>query len=270
MATVAISLDDHNQAEVHLHGATLTSWKVDGEELTFVSRNAVFDGKKAIRGGIPVVFPNFGPWDLGPQHGFARTSTWKLAEPPSQGKPVAVFELEDSEQTRAMWNYRFKVRYSVIVGKHQLETKLDITNTGDQPFDFTTLLHTYFRLPDINKTTVDGLKGCAYFDKVLKEQKTENRELVSISSETDSMYAATASVHHITNGAGGYTFVVTKHNLPDTVVWNPWAEKAKAMSDFGDNEYMNMICVEAGYVTSRYVLQPKQTFSGGQTITLKK
>jgi glucose-6-phosphate 1-epimerase len=106
MATVAISLDDHNQAEVHLHGATLTSWKVDGEELTFVSRNAVFDGKKAIRGGIPVVFPNFGPWDLGPQHGFARTSTWKLAEPPSQGKPVAVFELEDSEQTRAMWNYR--------------------------------------------------------------------------------------------------------------------------------------------------------------------
>jgi glucose-6-phosphate 1-epimerase len=50
------------------------------------------------------------------------------------------------------------------------------------------------------------------------------------------MYAATASVHHITNGAGGYTFVVTKHNLPDTVVWNPWAEKAKAMSDFGDNE----------------------------------
>ncbi|XP_062516315.1 uncharacterized protein LOC134191719 [Corticium candelabrum] len=272
MAVVVVCGDVENRAEVHPHGATLTSWKVDGEEMTFVSRNAVFDGKKAIRGGIPLVFPNFGPWELGPQHGFARTSTWNLVQTPVQGSgnSVAVFELEDSEQTRAIWNYKFKVRYTVSVGDHQLETNLDVTNTGDHQFDFTILLHTYFRLPDIRKTTVDGLKGCMYTDKVHKDRKTESRDLISVAAETDNMYEATSSVHHITHGAGGYTFVVTKRNLPDTVVWNPWEEKARAMSDFGDDEYTKMICVEAGHVASRYVLSPKQTFSGGQIITLKK
>ncbi|XP_065836916.1 uncharacterized protein [Oscarella lobularis] len=271
MSTVRIVRDAQNEAQVHPHGATLTSWKVDNQELSFVSKNAVYDGKKAIRGGIPIVFPNFGPWDLGPQHGFARTSLWKVAKEPTveSGSAVAAFELEDSEQTRAMWNNRFKLTYTVIVGDHQMETNLDIKNTGDTSFDFTTLLHTYFRVEDVTKTTVDGLKGCKVFDKVHKETRTEDRDLVKISSETDAVYETTSQVHHITGGPNGKTFTVTKKNLPDTVVWNPWAEKAKAMSDFGDDEYPYMICVEAGHVASRCKLDPQQTYSCGQTISIK-
>ena len=49
-----------------------------GQELIFVSPKAVRDGTKAIRGGIPICWPSFGPWSEGPQHGFARTSRWEV------------------------------------------------------------------------------------------------------------------------------------------------------------------------------------------------
>eukprot|EP00118_Oscarella_pearsei_P006886 m.32227 g.32227 ORF g.32227 m.32227 type:complete len:274 (+) comp31606_c1_seq1:445-1266(+) len=273
MSTVRIVRDANNAAEVHLHGATLTSWKVDGQEMCFVSKNAVLDGKKAIRGGIPIVFPNFGPWDLGPQHGFARNTPWRVASETTineSGSASMTFELEDSEHTRSMWNFKFKITYTVIVGDKQLETNLDIKNIGTDLFDFTTLLHTYFRVPDVTKSAVDGLKGCKMFDKVHKETRTEERELVTVSSETDSVYEGTSQVHHITGGSGGKTITVVKKNLPDTVIWNPWADKASAMSDFGDDEYPLMICVEAGHVACRYKLSPQQTFSCGQTISVKE
>ncbi len=79
----------HGQAKdtscaVHRTGATIISWKVDDEENIFVSSKAVLDGSKPIRGGVPVCFPSFGPWEFGPQHGFARSSNnWKVDKEPT-------------------------------------------------------------------------------------------------------------------------------------------------------------------------------------------
>lgn len=136
--------------------------------MLFVSEKAILDGTKAIRGGIPLVFPKFGPWELGPQHGFARISQWKVAEEPKEenGETSAVFVLEDSENTRKMWSYRFKLLYEVTVGKHNLKMTITAENKDEKPFEFTTLLHTYFRVPDVTKTTVSGLTGLTYVDKV--------------------------------------------------------------------------------------------------------
>ena len=83
--------------------------------LNFVQ--AKLDGSKAIRGGIPVVFPNFGPWKLGPQHGFARISSWTVDQ---KGDDFVIFTLSDNDETRKMWDYKFELRYTVRISDNSL------------------------------------------------------------------------------------------------------------------------------------------------------
>jgi glucose-6-phosphate 1-epimerase len=128
----------------------------------------VLDNKKAIRGGIPLVFPQFGAWALGPSHGFARISMWALAEQGAtpEGDTYAVFQLNDSEETRNMWDHAFQLRYTVTLGKTRLSTSLSVENKGSGAFDFQTLLHTYFRVPSVDEAAVGGLRGVHYRDQV--------------------------------------------------------------------------------------------------------
>ncbi|XP_072022752.1 uncharacterized protein [Amphiura filiformis] len=144
-----------------------------------------------------------------------------------------------------------------------------VENKGDQAFSFTALLHTYLRVEDVTKTTVSNLKGLKYVDKVKAgDMFTEDRELVSLAENYDRVYQNTPDEHVVMDGESGRTVIVKKTNFPDTVVWNPWADKAKGMSDFGDDEYPNMICVEAGHVSSAVTLTPGDTFHGNQVLNI--
>jgi glucose-6-phosphate 1-epimerase len=171
---------------VHLHGATLTSWTYKSEELIFLryvfftlalhlqsrslkrSDKTVYNGKKALRGGIPLVFPKFGAWELGPNHGFARISAWRLASSSAADLDEinASFELVANAETKALWNYDFKLTYVVSLSSDSLTTTLVVDNLGDTAFEFETLLHTYFRVPDITKVKIQGLGGAMYRDQV--------------------------------------------------------------------------------------------------------
>ncbi|XP_022779579.1 glucose-6-phosphate 1-epimerase-like isoform X2 [Stylophora pistillata] len=218
---VELQSPDGDQATIQLHGATVTSWKCKGQEMLFVSEKAVFDKKKAIRGGIPVVFPNFGPWSHGPQHGFARTSQWEISQHPKEenGETSTVFSLEDSESTRKVWNYRFRVLYEVTVGKQHLKTTITVENKDEKAFEFTTLLHTYLRVPDVTQTAVSGLKGLNYVDKVLGGKTfTESNDPVKINGFTDRVYQNSPSEHKIMNvGSKNCHITLWKENFPDTV-----------------------------------------------------
>jgi glucose-6-phosphate 1-epimerase len=236
-----------------------------------VSSTAKFDNKSAIRGGIPIVFPNFGPWSLGPQHGFARISRWQVEKLPTKddsGNVIATFTLEDTEATRTMWNNNmFKLTYTVKLGDGQLETSLDVENRGVSDFDFTCLFHTYFQLPDITRSSVNNLEGHAYTDKVLGGARAiEDRYLVTIDQTVDRVYENTPDEHIISGVTGHHAIKIQKRNFPDTVVWNPW-DKALAMTDLG-SEYVNMLCVEAGHVSSRFQLMPGSKFRASQTLTV--
>ncbi|XP_053405512.1 uncharacterized protein LOC123565460 [Mercenaria mercenaria] len=272
---VTLKGSDGSECTVNLNGATVTSWKNKGEEILFCSEKAVLDGKKAIRGGIPIVFPNFGPWELGPQHGFARIKQWKLTESVTQSGDDAssrVFILEDDEETRNMWNARFRLEYKVEIAEDSLLTSLKVYNKGDEAFSFTTLMHTYFRVDDIRKTGVKGLKGLKFEDKVHGGEHTEDREMVQINENYDRIYKKCSGPVQLfpdVDKATSCRRLVTK-NLNDTVVWNPWAEKAKAMSDFGDEEYHNMLCVEAGSVSEPVTLEAGKDMIFSQTIVVDK
>lgn len=74
----------------------------------------------------------------------------------------------------------------------------------------------------------------------------------------------------VTVSEGGQPkFRVTRDNLSNVVVWNPWTDKAAAMADFKpDDGYREMLCVEPGAVGGWQAVEGGDAFEGAQTITL--
>ncbi|XP_050526189.1 uncharacterized protein LOC126896965 [Daktulosphaira vitifoliae] len=265
-SVVVLDRGNNTTCTINLLGATVVSWRVNNQEQLFVSKLAVFDGQKSIRGGIPLVFPHFGPWAYGPQHGFAKICRWeveKQPEPYENGDIEAIFSVVDTPFTKQMWNYSFKLVLKVVLREKELQVGLNVINTSPEPFQFTMLFHTYLKVPDVRKCSISGLHGCMFVDKT-KENSIyqESRELVTIDNWIDNIYQNTLQEHIISNVVSGRKMKMVKYNLPDTVVWNPWDVKASTMSDFGDDEYPNMICVEAGAVMTPITLNPSNTYEG--------
>jgi len=254
---------------IYKFGATLTEWKVGDREIIFVSPNAVFDGKKAIRGGIPICFPAFGPWAYGAQHGFARSSNWQVAEGPVQSESGAsvTFRLTDTEETRKIWDFSFVLDYKVSLEGSCLQLSLDLKNTGDKEISFTTALHTYYKVDNVESARIVGLSGLNYVDKCLPDAPTlkEEREEVGLSESADRVYRGPVS-SLLVKGAGGGSVAITSTNLPDTVVWNPWQEKAAAMSDLGAEAWPNFICVEGGQCVDPILVGAGQSWSASHSL----
>ncbi|CAG8475428.1 6810_t:CDS:2 [Ambispora leptoticha] len=276
-----------SSAEVYLFGATVTSWKVSGLERLFLSKKAILDGTKAIRGGIPLVFPQFGtaknPNDASaklPQHGIARISTWEILSTTSgtsvsngDEEVTATFGLTDSQisnNLREAWPKKFQLIYTVSLTARTLKTSLEVKNEDNEPFNFHVLFHTYFSVPDISKVSILGLSNLTYTDKVLNGTRAlESREKITIDQEVDRVYENVASdeiVVDLQEGKGN--FHVKPSNLRDTVVWNPWIDKSRGMSDFDDEEYKLMVCVETGTVADYIPLSPGHNWQGSQILSV--
>lgn len=272
---IELILDDQNRVKIHLHGATIISWTSGNGENLFLSKKAIFDNKKPIRGGIPIVFPNFGAWgDNRPTHGFARIKRWQILDPVSRTNDSCVevkLGLVDDEETRAWWDYKFELIYHVTLTKNTLKTLLTVKNTNaDKDFDFTGLLHTYFRVDDIQNVKIYNLSGLEFKDKARNGQLgRESGEYVSVSEEIDRGFINSPDVQ-ILRFSSGSEVTIEKQNFPDTEVWNPWAEKSKAMADLDDNEYKEMICVEPGFICQKCSLKAMQSLTMGQTLSVKQ
>ena len=255
-------------AEAYLHGAHVASWMpAGGTEALFLSRAARFQPGTAIRGGVPVVFPQFA--DIGPlpKHGFARTQAWERVDADHPPGSAVRLRLRDSGQTRGIWPHPFAAELAMEIGDDWLSLGLSIQNTGDSVFQFTAALHTYLRVGDVRRTTIHGLHGIRYRDRESGEQLRvdEEREL-SIRGEIDRVYLDAPPELRVDDAANGRTFRVAMAGFADTVVWNPWAAGAASMPDMRDDEYLEMICVEAAQVGAPVHLDAGAEWTGTQRI----
>ena len=236
-------------AEVYLLGAHVTRYcPAGGDELLFISSKGHFEVGKPIRGGVPICFPWFGPnadnADA-PMHGFARTREFTIESIARSGDDVAItLTLTSDEATGKWWAADFILRHRIVIGQ-RLSMTLEVQNTGRSAFSFEEALHTYFAVDDVRKATVTGLAGVSYIDKTdgmkLKQQTAPK---VEFKGETDRLYLSTDATTTITNTRPGESVVIDKSGSNSTGVWNPWIDKARAMADFGDDEWPKMLCVE--------------------------
>ncbi|KAF0890665.1 hypothetical protein E2562_004178 [Oryza meyeriana var. granulata] len=260
-------------AEVYLYGGHVTSWKDEhGEELLFVSNKAIFKPPKAIRGGIPICFPQFSNFGNLEQHGFARNRTWSIENDPppfpvpTSNRAYVDLILTPTEEDLKIWPHSFEFRLRVALGPGgdlMLTSRIRNTNTDGKPFSFTFAYHTYFSISDISEVRVEGLETLDYLDNLQERNRyTEQGDAIVFESELDRIYLGTPSKIAIIDHEKKRTFVVRKGGLPDAVVWNPWDKKAKAMSDFGDDEYKRMVCVEAAAIEKQITLKPGEEWTG--------
>ena len=255
-----------SSAEIYLHGAHITRFqKKDEPPLLFLSQLSRFAEGVPIRGGIPVIFPWFGSREGQSAHGFARVETWELREvlQTSAGEVTARFVLP--ELPAAALFGKFSVEYWVTVGK-TLAAQLKVTNLSDsQDLRFEDCLHTYFHVGEIGAVSITGLKGADYLDKTENfVRKTERNEHLKIARETDRVYLDSTGAIEIHDSNLGRRILVEKSGSLSTVVWNPWAEKAEEMPDFGGDEFRQMVCVESGNVADN-----RLTLPAGKSSTLK-
>ena len=271
MEKVEVVTADGARLEAYRHGAHVTSWRpAGGDERLFLSTRSAFAPGIAIRGGVPVIFPQFAGEGPLPKHGFARVVEWELISVAPAGMNregrEALFRLMDSAQTRQIWPHAFDAKLSAVVASASLALELTITNTDAQTITFTAALHTYLRVDDVRDAFVRGLEGASFRDRTAsggRRAQTE-RDLV-VDAGIDRVYLGSTNPIEVRDSKR--TTRVSMRGFRDVVVWNPGPAGGAALPDLEPDGYLRMLCVEAAAVGNPVRLQPGERWIGAQILT---
>ena len=261
---------DGASAIVTMHGAHVVSWQPKrGGDRLFLSERSPFATGKPIRGGIPVIFPQFGPDGPLPRHGFARTRDWALVDQHA-GEDFArgIWQLTNTADTEALWPAAFTAEITVLLGGDRLDVELAVDNTGTASISFTAALHTYCKVREVELATLDGLEGARYRDQTQgKRLLTDGDEQLVVSGEVDRLYPDAPPEQVL--GTGDGKLILTREGFPDIVVWNPWEEKCAALADMAPDGFRGMLCVEAAAAAKPVIVAPGESWSGRQSFELR-
>jgi len=257
-----------SECKLESYGAHITHFQPLGKQpVLFMSQASRFEAGQPIRGGIPVIFPWFGQRAFDPQlpiHGFARLLPWSIETVHTNidGSVRVEMQLPSSDATRAQWPFEFIARLEVLVAD-DLQVTMEIRNYSASEMHFEQALHTYLAVEDIRKVSVTGLEDCHYLDKTEGfARKLQGEEPIIFGGETDRIYLNTFSPVVVRDPQRQRVITVDKEGSSSTVVWNPWINKARAMTDFGDEEWPAMLCVETANVAENVIaLRPGETHS---------
>jgi glucose-6-phosphate 1-epimerase len=258
---------DGAEATITLYGAHLVSWKTAPglpasaagiqapvvQERLFLSTQSALDGSRAIRGGVPVIFPQFAERGDGMRHGFARVSTWRVLESGEQdGAAFAVLGLAPADLPPALagaWPHPFALSLRVTLQAHSLSMELEVRNTGTATFPFAAALHTYYLVEDVEAVRIDGVHA----------------ETLAITDKLDQMFEGIAG--NIVFDTGADKLGLQQSGFTDAVVWNPGAADAAALSDMDDEEYRRFVCIEPALLTPQ-VLEPGGSWRGEHRVVV--
>jgi glucose-6-phosphate 1-epimerase len=267
LPTHKLSLPCGDELIVALHGAHVLSWVSHGRERLYLSPHSVMDGHGAIRGGVPVCFPQFNQRGTLPKHGFARNLTWaaKPTEPTPEGVSLSLV-LSDSPDTRVHWQQAFEAQFSIELAPRSLTMTLKVVNRDTNPLEMTGALHTYLAVDDIGQASLRGLQGQAEWDSLTDVHAQAAPEL-RFDAEFDRVYEATPRPLLLQDG-GNRLQIEQSLSWFNSVVWNPGAALSARMADMPDDGYQRMLCVEAAQVDAPVKVSPQATWQGWQRLTV--
>ena len=247
------------------HGAHVLSWVAAGRERLYLSPQSILDGLSAIRGGIPVCFPQFNQRGDLPKHGFARNLPWQVNTPHLHAdRAHLALSLQDSASTRQWWRQAFEARLLIELSAGALQVALAVRNTDSQPLTFTGALHSYFAVDDVAQACLTGLAGHAEWDAVSDRHGMAAAEL-RFAGEFDRVYSAAAQGYALYDGA--HTLHIEQDtDWAHTVVWNPGADKCGELKDMPTDGWRHMLCVEAAQVYEPIRIEPGDFWQGAQRL----
>jgi glucose-6-phosphate 1-epimerase len=251
------------RGELFLQGAHVTRWQPAGHEpVLWVSARSAFAPGKAIRGGVPICFPWFGPAgefvqsrDAAPMHGHARTEPWTPTDIRRHADDVIVtLAFGPVASLTPHWPAQFDARLTARFGA-TLDLSLSITNRQSTPITFEAALHTYFCVDDVHHTSVTGLANTRYLDKAgdTRVERFQDGHPIRFAAETDRVYQDTTQTCVIDDGVR--RIENHKRGSKTTVVWNPWIAKAQAIG-LADGEWQDFVCVETAAALDNAITLP--------------
>ena len=251
-------------------GAQVLSWVSRGRERLFLSPDNRWDGKTAIRGGVPVCFPQFNQRGSLPRHGFARNMAWQPGVAVATSSTTSTtdgaqlhFTLTSNAQTLAIWQQNFVVQLQVTLKPGQLSISLSVNNTEEQnDLLFSGALHTYLAVDDIALTELQGLGGRPEWD-ALTDTHSVSDEVLYFDGEFDRVYSPPARPMVLQDGSGQLQ-IEQSADWADTVVWNPGEHKCADMADMPEHGFARMLCVEAATIGQAVTLAPGQQWVARQ------
>ncbi|XP_066905854.1 uncharacterized protein [Halyomorpha halys] len=252
---------------INLYGATVTSWKVFNIEQLFVSSETRFDNLFPIRGGISIIYTQYGFDNVFiPNHGFARTSLWSLEEEPKlirDGDVRAVFTLKsDSVMRENYWPFDFKLKYIIILQEQTLTLKLSIYNgERDLPVKFNIAFMNYLKLSNAENCTISGLRDTKCVSRISKEVYNEERPFFNVDHWIDDVYYCVDSIIHLDKSVGPFSMKIKRRNLPDVGLWNPWTDTVHLVTCLNEEEIKEMVVVVTGYILSPCTMPPESWYS---------
>jgi glucose-6-phosphate 1-epimerase len=267
---------DAATAEIYLQGAHVAAWQPAGAKhpVLFMSGKSHFAVGKAIRGGVPLVFPWFADRMgglPGGAHGFARTLPWEVVATERREEGVALsFKLLPNQTTRDLGYDHFVLVYEVVVGE-RLGLALEVENVGDSPLNFEEALHAYYSVSDVRQIEVNGLEDTDYLDRADNAKpRHQGTGAIRFARETDQLHLNTRAAVTIDDPGWQRRIVIEKRGSDSTVVWNPWIEKASRLADFGDDEWPHMVCVEpANAAENAVTVAPGAMHTMGMTVRVE-
>jgi glucose-6-phosphate 1-epimerase len=270
---ITLQSPDGASARLSLHGGHLLSWKPAGApEQLYLSPRSEFVPGKAIRGGVPVCFPQFADRGSLPKHGFARTLPWELVSQ-EQGRDdaLAVMRLRDSDTTRALWPHAFELELSVRLSGRVVDIELACENLGDAALQFMAALHTYLRVADLDAVSVEGLAGLRYFDSIKQAEALQRMDLLLTGEkgvlDLDRIYFGVKE-RPLLVSEDRRQLAVRQQGFEDAVIWNPGPERCAKLADMPPEGWSEMLCVEAACIGRPIELQAGESWVGRQSLEL--
>ncbi len=256
------------KALIALQGAHLLSFCAEGgKPLLWISPNCDFTSGAALRGGVPVCLPWFGPNPLDahkPKHGFVRNHDWQLSDAKllADGNAQLIFSFIST--ANELFGFDFNAQLVMTLGS-SITLEISVTNTDKTDFDCSWALHSYHPVSSLDDVRVKGLAGRTYLDNLEAYAVKIQQGDVSFPSAVDRVFPAIENAVEI---LGSPHIAIHHHNCPSVVVWNPGPVNAANIADIGAGNERGYICVERGAVLSeKWKLNAGETQSAWIEIT---
>jgi glucose-6-phosphate 1-epimerase len=268
-------------AELYLQGAHLTAWQPAGAgPVLFLSERSLFEPGKPIRGGVPIVFPWFGPRTAtpgnprsdGPSHGFARICDWQLTFAAISGEELHLtLTLGPNDLSRSLGFDHFQLAYQLTLGR-ELRMQLTVANLGATPLHLEEALHSYLTVGDARQISILGLSDTEFIDKTDGFQRKHQNDLVlTLTGETDRPYLDTEHSVTLVDPVRMRHITVAKRNSKTTVIWNPWSELSSRLADMSPDGWEQMTCIEtANAADNAFTLQSGEHHTMEARITVQE
>ena len=275
-STIPLRTPQGDTATIALHGAQVLSWcTADGTQRLYLSPKvnyqAVKQGHAAIRGGIPVCWPQFNRRGPLAKHGFARLLPWTVVAHDSNSVSLLLRHTQvpaawlHAPQGPSLWPHPFALLLHVHLGANWLNVTLHVRNTGQQPMPFTTALHSYLAVQDVCRARLAGAQQQVYWDAVAGASPSHPTQIgpIGFAGEVDRVYPRFQAT--LLDNAQRLR-ITQSSSMGQTVVWNPGAHLCATLPDVPPDDWRRFVCVEAAQIDEAVVLPAGAVWRGSQCL----